>query len=245
MSVDEPLPTVAVIPPRPAPYVPRPPVKNDNVEIAASRRRKLVILWNIGAVVVLMIMGTGFVAGILYETVDLSRLRGTTAANSNVPVQPAPSPTLKATVEPTVSPSRTATPTPSPTPSLTPTQPISIPNPEPTNGKTFPDPDPPDLTGRYYLRMYQGDDSVIMHFDVFDQRGPDFSIRDVPDKLNGTAHLDFTDRGSFMGYVIWENQAGETDREELYICADNQGLCGKLPFQSWYFVATKRPGEEN
>ena len=95
------------------------------------------------------------------------------------------------------------------------------------------------MEGHYYLRSTD-EDTIVLNFEVYDQDGTNFSIRDDDDKLYGTVHLDRTEKDELVGYVVWENSAGEKDREIIYICENWQGLCGKLPFQAWYFVATKR-----
>ena len=95
------------------------------------------------------------------------------------------------------------------------------------------------MEGRYDLRS-EDSDIVMMTLDVYDQDGVNFYLENTDVKLYGSAHLNRTEKGEYMGYVVWENAAGEKDREIMYLCADGEGLCGKLPFQSWLFVAKKQ-----
>jgi len=221
-AIATPLPTIATF--RPIPATDPPPGEKRNIGF---------ILLNIAGGVVLVIIVLAIVAGLVVGGMEIGRESGT--ANSN----PKPSPT----VTPKPTPSVTPTPTPVPTPDPTPTKPIVISNPTP-EPKTFPDPEPPNVEGHYYLRQYQGDDTVMLDFDVYEQSGTDFYIRDDADKMYGTVHLDHTDKNEFVGYVIWENSAGDKDREIIYLCEGFKGICGKLPTESWYFIATKRSSDQ-
>jgi len=225
---DEPLPTIAD-------FRPKREATPDNAD--APRRRHGFLL-NAAAITALIIFSLGCVGLILYETVGVMGSRS--LASVNTKRDPTADSERVSTPSPTPTPTPTATSTPTPTPSPTPKKPVDIDNPQPPQGQTFPDPEPPDLTGRYYVRR-PDDDTVLLHFDVFNQNGGDFQIRDVPDKLRGSASLHHTDDNYFIGYVDWYLADGSADEEELYICGNFDALCGKLPFESEYFIATHTP----
>ena len=96
------------------------------------------------------------------------------------------------------------------------------------------------MEGRYYLREYQGDGTVLTALDVYNESGPVFYVHETADDIIGAVHLDHTDKNEWVGYVVWEYTNGAKDREIIYVCENWNGLCGKLPGASWYFVATKR-----
>jgi hypothetical protein len=229
---DLPLPTIADFRPRPG------GTSGTNAEDLEHRRSSRVFFLNATGAALLVILSVGFIGIILYETVDLSGARSLASSNKT----PEPVVNIKPTNTPTPipTPSATPTPTPSPTPTRTPTKPVDIDNSQIPPGDTFPDPRPPDLTGRYYARRTDND-TVLLHFDVYDQDGGDFRLRDIPDKLTGSASLHLTDKKYFVGKVDWYLADGSTDEEELYICGNFDALCGKLPFETDYFIATHNP----
>jgi hypothetical protein len=216
-AAEPPLPTIAAFTPKPF------------AEEPAEKKRKVTgMLLNIALGVVGVIVIVGVIAGIVVGIVKSSR-------ENNVAAVANKSPQRSAT--PTPKPSETPSATPTPTPEPTPTKPIVIPNPT-LDPRSLPAAQMPNMEGKYDLRPDESD-FVVMSFEVYDQDGTNFYIENADDKLYGTAHLDRTEKGEFMGYVVWENSAGEKDREIMYLCASGLGLCGKLPFQSWLFVATK------
>lgn len=191
------------------------------------------ILLSVAGGIFIVIVILALVAGVVIGIVESSRQEGPIAVANTTPTRtPTPKPTATASITPTAS----------PTPAPTPTKPIVIPNPT-LDPRSAPEPQMPNVEGRYYARQYQ-QDVVMLSFDVYDQDGTNFNIEDSADKLYGTVHLDRTEKNEFVGYVVWENSSGDKDREIIYVCENWQGLCGKLPFQSWYFVATKRSGDQ-
>ena len=216
-ETEKPLPTIAAFTPKPISG--SPPEKKRNVPLIILN----VVLGVIGLVIILII-----IAGAIVGFVQSSREQNSTIAGNKTPNR---------TATPTPKPTETPTITPTPTPDPTPTKPIVIPNPT-LDPRTVPAAQMPNMEGEYDLRAEQSD-IVIMNFEVYDQDGTDFYIENTDLKLYGTAHLDRTDKGEYVGYVVWENSAGDKDREIMFICAEWRGLCGKLPFQAWSFVATK------
>ena len=214
---ESPVKTIAAITPKPPP-----------TETQTEKRGVAGTIFNIALGVVGVIFVLALFGGMIVGVVEWSQDRHVFVANSS------PTPTVTPTPKATATPSAT----PSPTPEPTPTKPIVIPNPT-LDPRSIPSPVVPNMEGHYYLRSTD-EDTVVLNFDVYDQDGTNFSIRDDDDKLYGTVHLDRTEKNELVGYVVWENSAGEKDREIIYICENWQGLCGKLPFQAWYFVATKR-----
>jgi hypothetical protein len=220
-TTETPLPTIASF--KPKPVADRPGEKKRNVPL---------ILFNIalGAVGVLVILAV--IGGIVVGLIEWKRER-----NVAVVANTSPTPTETPTPKPTV----TATPTPTPTPDPTPTKPIIISNPT-LDPKSVPQAEFPKMEGRYYLREYQGDDSVLTALDLYNENGSDFYLHETADNIYGTVHLDHTEKNEWVGYVVWEYSNGAKDREIIYVCENWNGLCGKLPGASWYFVATKGSG---
>jgi hypothetical protein len=189
---------------------------------------------------VLIILSLGFICVILYETIDLSGAATIARVDSNR--KPAANTMRTASSTPSPTPSATPTPIRTPTPTLTPTpnKPVEIDNPQVPQSDPFPTAGPPDLTGHYYARRPDAD-TVLLQFDVANQDRGDFQIRDAPDKLRGSASIHHTDENTFIGYIDWYLADGSADEEEIYICGNFDALCGKLPFDNDYFIATKVP----
>lgn len=215
---EPPLPTIAAFTPRP--FADQPYEKKRSVA-----RIVLTIALSVIAIIVVLSLIGGIVVGI----VESSRDHRTVAANATS------SPTATPTPKPALSPTLTATPSPDPTR----TKPIVIPNPtlEATPTQMA------NMEGLYYLREFNSDDTVFMTFEVYDQNGGDFYVYAEAKDLYGTVHLAPDESNHYVGYVVWKYPSGNEDREIFYLCEKGRGFCGKLPAQSWYFVATKRSGD--
>jgi hypothetical protein len=217
---EPPLPTIATFTPIPQPE-----------ESQKKERNVPLILFNIAVGVIGVIVVVALIAGIVVGVVEWGQERQVFVAN-NTPTQTL-TPKPRATTAPSIAPTST------PTPELTPTKPIVIANPT-LDPNSLPRPVFPNMEGRYYLREYQGDGTVLTALDLYDQSGAEFYVHETADDIIGAVHLDHTDKNEWVGYVVWEYSNGSKDREIIYVCENWNGFCGKLPGASWYFVATKR-----